>query len=386
MNILIWLLVILAASVLGYINRVAIGYNLGWILRNIIIPAWTWIRECMFYFFCAIVSSLVATAAGMIYGIPWLIGTGTLIAFLLFMFVWTPVGIALRAFRVTEQVYPQNLGTAILFALTFSLFGIYYPQYISRWEFFIPAFLLTFIVLSFSWSLGKSYKICNWIILFVVLGMTSLVVFQFALPDLHHAIGRYLMSYEKAVISRFHRSSLDHQADALATYAIVREDSVLYDNNNSATTKSVKIGQTVLVVKIKEDLPSEEKDDLTEPLVKIVLRDAHGNFANPKGVIYKVPRSKLGKFMVASDIYDNPYIKLPVVITLTKKGEFGGTLPFPEDVTVMITVSNNSSTLIFPNGGRVGLPVGSQPYTVKKGDKLLFIGDGDYESIITVSN
>lgn len=385
MSIIILLLLTLVIGALCYINRVRIVFTLGYIWPSIT-AAWAWIRNYMFYFFCAIVLSLVATAGGMIFGIPWLIGIGTLISFLLFMLAWTPAGILLRALRVTEKIYPQAIGTAICFALTFSLFGIYYPQYISRWEFFIPAFLLISIVVSFSWSLGEKYKICNWIILLVAIGMTSLVVFQFALPNLHHAIGRYLMSYEKAVVSRFHRSSLDHQADAKTTYAIVREDSILYDSKNSATEASVKTGQTVLVVKIKEDLSTEKDDELVEPMVKIVLRDAHGNFANPKGTIYKIPRPKLGNYMVASDIYNDPHIKLPVVITLKKKGEFGGTLPFKEDTTVMVSVEKNPSILKFLDGGQVDLPVGSQPYSAKKGTKLLFVGSGDYESKITVSN
>lgn len=217
--------------------------------------------------------------------------------------------------------------------------------------------------------------------------MTALVIImllQWGFPEQYRWLNRAVYSSSRYAGSATDRYSLNKQANALATYAIVREDSILYNSRNIATAVSVKTGQTVLVVKIKEDLP--EDNGLTEPLVQIVLQDQYGNFVNPTGTIYKMPRSKLGNYMVASNIYDDPYIKLPKIITLTKKGEFGGTLSFKEDQTVIITVSGNPSVLKFPDGGQVGLPVGSQPYSVKKGDKLLFMGDGDYISIITISD
>jgi hypothetical protein len=229
---------------------------------------------------------------------------------------------------------------------------------------------------------GKEKKYAGVAMVTMVIGM----LMQWAFPEQYRWIHRAVYSTSQYAGSATDRYSLDKQADAKATYAIVREDSILYDSNNSATEASVETGQTVLVVKIKEDLPAEEGNELVEPLVKIVLRDAHGNFANPKGTIYKIPRPKLGNYMTASDIYNDPHIKLPKIITLTKKGEFGGTLPFKEDMTVIITVEKNPSILKFLDGGQVDLPVGSQPYSVKKGTKLLFVGSGDYESKITVSN
>lgn len=391
---IIWILAALTIIGLLYVNRARVMFALGWLwdaitdalgsLWPLIVVAWAWIRNHIFYFFCVVSLSLIATSTGMIFEIPWLTGLGMLLAVLLFLMAWTPVGISLRLLRVTSQAYPQALGGAILAACTLGLFGVYYPEYISDWRFIIPTFLLLVIFLSFAWSLGESYKIFNWLVLFAALGMTTLVVFRFARPDLHRATGRYLAASEKYAVSHLDRSSLDRQADALATFAIVREDSILYDNRNSATKMSVKTGQTVLVVKIKEDLP--EDNGMSEPLIQIVLQDQHGNFVSLTGTVYKIPRSKLGNYMVASNIYNDPYIKLPKIIILTKKGEFGGTLPFKEDQTVMITVKGCSSVLKFPNGGRVGLPVGSQPYSVKKGEKLLFVGDGDCNSTITVSN
>lgn len=382
MSTLILFLVVIVVIGLLYVNRVRIVFALGWVWPSIV-AAWDWIRNNIFYFFCLIVLSLLATATGMIWEISWLTGLGMLIAILLLLAAWTPVGISLRAFRITGQVYPQHLGKVILVACTFGLIGVYYPEYVSNWRFIIPTSLLLVIFLSFAWSLGESYKIFNWIVLVAAIGMTTLVVFRFARPDLHRASGRYLAASEKYFVSRLDRSSLDKQADSLATYAIVREYTILYDDKNTATTVSVKTGQTVLVVKIKEDLP--EGDGLNEPLVQVVLKDKHENFVNPAGKVYKMPRSKLGNYMVASNIYNDPYIKLPKIITLTKKGEFGGTLPFKEDQTVMLAVKGCSSILKF-NGGQVGLPVGSQSYSVKKGEKLLFVGDGDCNSTITVSN
>jgi len=245
---------------------------------------------------------------------------------------------------------------------------------------FLIIFLATFFTFVAMVYFGKETKYAG-------KAMTVIVVFmllQWAFPEQYRWIHRAVYSTSQYAGSATDRYSLNRQADARATYAIVRENSALYDGNNVVTKESVKTGQTVLVVKIKEDLPN--KNDLTEPLVQIVLKDAQGNFANPTGTIYKIPRPKLANYMVASDIYNNLYIKLPKVITLTKKGEFGGALPFSEDQTVIVTVSNNPSIMKFPNGGQVDLPVGSQPYSVKKGDKLLFVGAGDYESIITVSN
>lgn len=384
MSTLILFLVVLAVVGLFYVNRVRIVFAIGWIWPSIV-ATWDWIRNHIFYFFCACLLSLSMTSVGMFLQIPWLTGLGMLIAVLLLLVAWTPVGISLRLLRITGQVYPQALGVAILVACTLGLFGVYYPEYISDWRFIIPTFLLLVIFLSFAWSLGQSYKIFNWLVLFAALGMTTLVVFRFARPDLHRATGRYLAASEKYAVSHLDRSSLNRQADSLATFAIVREDSILYDSGNSATTMSVKTGQIVLVVKIKDDLP-EENDGLTEPLVQIVLKDKHENFVNPAGATYKMPRSKLGNYMVASNIYDDHFIKLPKIIILTRKGEFGGTLPFEEDQTVIITVKKNPAILKFPNGGWAVLSIGNRAYTAKKGEKLLFEGSGDYESIITVSN
>lgn len=218
----------------------------------------------------------------------------------------------------------------------------------------------------------------------VMVGMVFFMLLQWAFPEQYRWINRAGYSTSQYAGSATDRYSLNRQADARATYAIAREDTVLYDDKGAATNMSIKTGQTVLVVEIKKDLP--DNDGMTDPMVSVVLRDEHGNFANPKGTIYKMPRPKLGNNMVASNIYDDPHIKLPMVITLKKKGEFAGTLPFSKDTTVMVAVTNNPAILKFPEGGQVDLSIGTQPYTVKKGGKLIFEGSDDYESVITVSN
>ena len=113
MNIIIWLLATLVTIGLLYVNRIRIVFALGWIWPSII-AAWAWIRNHIFYFFCMVVMSLLATTAGMIFEIPWLTGLGMLIAISLLLAVWTPVGISLRLFRITDQVYPQYLGKVVL--------------------------------------------------------------------------------------------------------------------------------------------------------------------------------------------------------------------------------------------------------------------------------
>jgi len=128
-----------------------------------------------------------------------------------------------------------------------------------------------------------------------------------AFPEQYRWINRAVYSTSAYAGSVTDRYSLNRQADAVATYAVVREDSILY-SNGIATEVSVKADQTVMVVKVKNDLITKKEDEtpstgLSEPMVKIVLQDGSGNFVNPNGIVYEIPRSKLGKYMVASDIY-----------------------------------------------------------------------------------
>jgi len=191
---------------------------------------WVYSGEPAAFVFVLLIVTLLIVGVGVLTATPLMCGIGFLLAIIIFWLVWTPVGITLRFFGATKEVYAPWFGTAVFWLAATGLVGMMYPETISNINFIFFLLLTAIMYAGFCTAMSFKAKIFNWLIMFTVLGMLIIAGAKIGAPHLYKGVDRFMAGKEKAFVAWMHHSGLKDETYAATTQGFsLREVKEVYN-------------------------------------------------------------------------------------------------------------------------------------------------------------
>jgi len=170
----------------------------------------------------AVIVALVSF--GIIIGSCFITGTCFLIAIGLFLIVWFPHGLILRLVQINDQVFPIGARMFVAWLSFFAFLGVIYPEVLTVKVMLIVVFLSIIMFAS-----ASKINVVDKIMIPLVIGLCLVASWKWASPDSFRATARHMITRGMEFNSWQDRTSIEGEANALATYARPNRDvKVLY--------------------------------------------------------------------------------------------------------------------------------------------------------------
>lgn len=165
------------------------------------------------------VFALVLIIVALSINVPGFTAAAFVLAIGLILLAWTPAGILLKVFHITDGVVPKPMKVFIAWVAFAGFLGLVFPD-ILTFKSLCGAALVGFIALAITAKINAIDKIIFPFVIVICLG----IAWQHFFPENFRSTARYVVSWDKRINTIKDRGSINNETNAATTYGVILKD------------------------------------------------------------------------------------------------------------------------------------------------------------------